>query len=581
MQSLKSRKVDAGQLGVMRLDRARLVPVAALLLLAAKPAWAGYWEEVPLPPQGDPTYQTEIARRYKGTATYDKSQGLWPNVQFFPTDEKDKVQDIATRPTSVWGSDATSGGHLHLHYNVQRRSIFRWVRNRIGYNTDDPNDNPDEFLYLKIVSSASAQSDRDTPLAGESGTSVASASADGTTAAVTEYPYFDWYTGVQRLHTEASTGPVVKMQPWPAGKDEVEGPWVSADAEIFVSGGRYSSGSSSGGGTSYSALAASASAGYSYEAHLLTRYVMISSSADTSYFKGADGEPQPHLRSGHGPGVGDTVAPWTREDESYSFSWKIDTSYTAIHTFWPGSVCVWDAGNGTASPPPTNEEYHIERRLADAKSFPQSQSLQVTVTDAQEPSITATNSYGMTWHLPYERFGAATVTPEGRRMDRMLDRFHSGTQSIPPQPGEVIGHLAGGGLEGGSYYSPDADAAEQIVFQLTDAPRSYAWSGTPGNTDFTNDQDTWDLTVADPDSQGNFNPPDIINRPSGWQGCDMEVWKVMRFKHTTWAADHYNLNGFESTGHKLFVNTDHKIRFEPYYFANNTSSGSNAESPSE
>ncbi len=280
MQSLKSRKVDAGQLGVKRHWLARVAPVAALMLLAAKPAWAGHWEEVPLPQPDDCTYQTELARRYKGTYTFDKSEGLAPNVQFFPTDEKDKVQDIATRPDSLWASDSTSGGHLHIDYDVQRRSIFRWVRDRIGYNTDDPNDNPPESLVLKITSSASASSDRHKPLKGDAGTSNAVASADGVAATSTERVEVA-PDGSETLHTEAATS-VTKRHPWPAGKDVVEGPWVPMNAKIYVSGGRYSSSSSSssssgeGGGDQQTPLWSLASAGYSYLAEIDNRGVRLS-----------------------------------------------------------------------------------------------------------------------------------------------------------------------------------------------------------------------------------------------------------------------------------------------------------------
>ncbi len=312
MQSLKSRKVDAGQLGVKRHWLARVAPVAALMLLAAKPAWAGHWEEVPLPQPDDCTYQTELARRYKGTYTFDKSEGLAPNVQFFPTDEKDKVQDIATRPDSLWASDSTSGGHLHIDYDVQRRSIFRWVRDRIGYNTDDPNDNPPESLVLKITSSASASSDRHKPLKGDAGTSNAVASADGVAATSTERVEVA-PDGSETLHTEAATS-VTKRHPWPAGKDVVEGPWVPMNAKIYVSGGRYSSSSSSssssgeGGGDQQTPLWSLASAGYSYLAEIDNRGVRLSrpgaigetydaatntTTGDTTYSYYLEGNPTP------------------------------------------------------------------------------------------------------------------------------------------------------------------------------------------------------------------------------------------------------------------------------------------------
>jgi len=446
MRSLKMREVDRSQPKGKRHWLARVAPAAALMLLAAKPAWAGQWEEVPLPPVDgsgyDAPFLAELAKRYKGTVHHLATEGVtnWPSVpQVTRPDET-----LTAAQMGAWGSFyqdrwSTMGGRALADVRLERRSIFRWVPDRYYQGDPGAEDKPPEFLYLKVTTMACATADRYSRpnYLNEVGSATVSAAADGRAATPTEATW-PTYGGQDDLSSQAFCPPESKLYkiPVPAGATEVVGPWVPLQATAEISGERSYRYSTS---TSPNPLHGDITASVGYNVAIDTRGVQINSSIGQTYRKGADTGVSDNegpvyarvanLRKPDGSITVDVVADWLEAgnvfttcqmEEWYkrpSFAAQISGTWVSPSYAWSSPSGFYDNGRGTDSMTPVPETWvpqsifgspcasgfrlggiRFPRKSSDLPKPSSVVTLQVTDSDGAVGSAT----YAINWHLPFE-----------------------------------------------------------------------------------------------------------------------------------------------------------------------------------
>ncbi len=212
-----------------------------------KPAFAGHWEEVPNPysnPWGntnDPNYNnwlTEQQDRKDGAGSYD-----FFRQDFSGTTEYQGSTDWAASPddigTGFFDTMITNveGGSIHHQTTGKIRTKFKWVRDLDENMQPDPNDNPPDFLTLKITASAWAAAGSDTSMqARNTGKEQVAVSAMGEAPTSSDHDYQDWMSGAYMTSNDAHAKKLVMVPT--NGNDIVYGPWVNLGATATVDGGR-------------------------------------------------------------------------------------------------------------------------------------------------------------------------------------------------------------------------------------------------------------------------------------------------------------------------------------------------------
>ena len=313
-------------------------------------------------------------------------------------------------------------------------------------------------------------------------------------------------------------------------------------------------------------------------------------SIETSYFKSNDGYSgspvqAQHYRNPDGSIAVDSAVAWINVpgDPSYPRGWQVNSlPLTANTVDFQEPSYAWSLSGLTIDQAGLELPLRSLSRTAnfhliepDTNKFPLDCTVRVDVTDSD--GAVAANTYGITWHLPYEKTAFLGSVPEKVKLEKLYGPIEEGGFSdVTASEGRDIDISEGCELAGGAAAATgqeDIAAILEIVgklAKLTDTKYHYAGENIQKGTQ--NGQDKWDATLVNPEWAANVNNPDLLThfnakeqKFDGWAFCKLEIYEVKHYHHMTWAADKYNSHGYEGTGYTLHADPVDKIDEEPYY----------------
>lgn len=208
--------------------------------------------------------------------------------------------------------------------------------------------------------------------------------------------------------------------------------------------------------------------------------------------------------------------------------------------------------------------------------FPLSGTVKVTVTDSDGAS--AANTFGITWHLPYEenQFIGAVNTKHKRGAARVGPVDYGTTLTVKAEgsedidvsavfdTGEAITAVTGQDELAGLFKIASA------IAKITDTKYTYG----PENQDFgvsnTPDSGNWtnagremnEIYTGDP----NILPATLASDPDGQSLCHLYWYDVEKDKDSSWYADGYNIHGYDGDSqHIIFVRQCILIEGQPFF----------------
>lgn len=313
---------------------------------------------------------------------------------------------------------------------------------------------------------------------------------------------------------------------------------------------------------------------------------LITSPIETSYFKSTPQASEtgewypalPHLRNADGSIQVDSAVGWSA-GSSGDFGvpgtlrgWLIqDLPFSATTPFGDGTQYSWSvSGDGAITGPSDQQTVPFTLDEPSADNFPKHSTFQVTVT---EPSSGATdsNTYDVTWHLPYE--GTDVISH-----DQGKDIIATRASGVPPSgwadfseseggefPAEVIAD--GGSLLASATGQPEIEGIAEVVGKIVGIIN---WLEKYQHEDSVvhgaeNGPDTWAVAQA----RGNVTGIHA-NDPNGWLYCDMAWCRVAYWSGSHWYADKFNLNGFAGAHCILSGKQVDAVREEPYFSTDTT-----------
>lgn len=442
-------------------------------------------------------------------------------------------------------------GQLTLSDVGKRQTKYHWQRNTDPITgLPDPNDNPPDFLILKVTAGAE----------GDVCSDISNLSNDNSDASVTVSLMgqsggsdTSW-TRVDGARFKALSQTASKLYAIPTnGQEDVSGPWVNYGVEIQMDGDRYISPDTN--------LIGEASVDLSYNPSIDNRTVQISSSTiEPSKHKGSNNTPEDNVRNADGSMSVDSVVQWGHPgtNETLNF-WNVDDSFncTALN-FDAGSTYQWErtgdgdvyagAGVGDVSTQAIKDIIlKLQLGPADATSNPdlisdyeggtKSTTLKVHVTDPTDGAV-GTAQYDIKWHLPAE-----DVQEEEDK--RVLDTDIKIIEPDVFQDGDFA--LDGGTLNCDFWYRKEYWLAnrdindyavpvvkallsnvaetplELVLMQAVGNTLTIPDDGLPEETNCANNQEAWDESQLLTDNGVRACIPDP---PSGepayqWEECEM------------------------------------------------------------
>jgi len=195
---------------------------------------------------------------------------------------------------------------------------------------------------------------------------------------------------------------------------------------------------------------------------------------------------------------------------------------------------------------------------ADSSKFPLSGTVKVTVTDSDGAS--AANTFGITWHLPYE-VNAPPLSPVysksplgGPRVGPVPDGQTLLVQATKQQEidwGATIDGAsaiaAGTGQEEIAGGLEILGALAKVTSWKTDVGPENSYNGA------TNGPTTWsDAGNNNNEIYGGGNlPAGLVGNSKGWQLCNMYIYQYAHYKDTSWYADGYNVHGYDGNSQHI------------------------------
>jgi len=359
--------------------------------------------------------------------------------------------------------------------------------------------------------------------------------------------------------------------------------WVPGDHDYYYSG-------SANGYTS-----ANASATVTANAALDTRFAdILCSTIETSFYKNgspdAIGTPfrAPHIRTVDGAITTDSAVIWSETGQCWSPVSAGAGATAGVVPFLAGAAGFNDAtyswkhsGEGTLLDDTQNFGAPVSEGTPTSISqvgllflspttdgFPKSTSVSLTVTDADGTS--ATNTFGVSWHMPLEKRGDAfgeTYTKHSlkTRCEGIEPDFPA-VMSAEPAAEFKFAPL----LDGAALLVPEGAVAKgmlELVGKIAEMFEfKYDYGGEQSQAEnqgaqLSNDSTNYGDAVKEQGyiyegDERNF-PINLGPDPSNYFECRMTVMKMEHDHDKSWNADGYKINGFD--GNQNHVVTSHVI----------------------
>ena len=249
---------------------------------------------------------------------------------------------------------------------------------------------------------------------------------------------------------------------------------------------------------------------------------------ETSYFKSNDGYSgspvqAQHYRNPDGSIAVDSAVAWINVpgDPSYPRGWQVNSlPLTANAVDFQDPSYAWSLSGLTIDQAGLELPLRSLSRTAnfhllepDTNKFPLHCTVRMDVTDSD--GAVAANTYGITWHLPYEKTAFLGSVPEKVKLEKLYGPIEEGGFSdVTASEGRDIDISEGCELAGGAAAATgqeDIAAILEIVgklAKLTDTKYHYAGENIQKGTQ--NGQDKWDATLVNPEWAANVNNPDLL-----------------------------------------------------------------------
>ncbi len=319
------------------------------------------------------------------------------------------------------------------------------------------------------------------------------------------------------------------------------------------------------------------------------RAVTISSPIEISYYKGNSNsgttDQWGHQRNADGSITVDSVVVWQDFSANSVKGWQVNNlPLTANDSgFLSSSPNYSWTLQGLALPQawltyPTANPVDFSLIEPDQTKFPLTGTVVVNVTDSDGAVVT--NTYRMTWHLPYEKAVLlGTVMGSDVYETRISDIDQSLSQNVPLSHDKIV-NLEG--LVDGISVVASVLGQDEIagLFELLSGISkitnwTYEFQEEPAATlGGMNWQGTWNQATHDdtmwksqtlPSNYIQHIPPKYFNDPNGYYSCTMDVDRVEYTTSTNWDADKYYQHGYVSPNHPLFTKVITSNHDEPVF----------------
>ena len=342
------------------------------------------------------------------------------------------------------------------------------------------------------------------------------------------------------------------------------------------SSGGYPGGGYPGGGSGYPGSGGSGtlggSAGAFYHAEL-SGHTIITSPIETSYEKTSNPETQgddPNIRNSDGSIHVDSGVSWNNDPQTGgawigSIGLFASSPFDTSNYTWSGDA-VGDPNGGINNP------YALLKVSgAHTDNFPKDSHAQVTVTDLSGSGSTDSNTYAITWHLPYEK-NALVSTKKTKHV--LLTRL----ENIQEDMGGSVPLTKGGKIDVGAAIDGIALLIEmsgqeellpivgllELVGKMAEITKwEYEYADEQQEI-AQNNATTWgdaESSNASEYKQADGSEPNIPDGMAGdsrnYKLCRMDVKQMELDKDEVYTADGYNLHGFDGNSNHLI--TAHKI----------------------
>lgn len=225
---------------------------------------------------------------------------------------------------------------------------------------------------------------------------------------------------------------------------------------------------------------------------------------------------------------------------------------------------------------PTKNPVSYSLLEPNSDKFPLSGTLTVKVTDSD--GAVGTNTFGITWHLPYEenefigtvytkhKSGGARVGPVdyGSTLTVKAEGSKDVDVSAIFDAGEAI-TAAAGQEEYAGLFKIASTLAKITSAKYTYGPENqdFGVSNQPDDGNWTNaGSETHEKYKGDP----NILPATLAGDPDGQSLCHLYWYDVEKNKDSSWYADGYNIHGYDGNSrHIIFVRECIMIEGQPFF----------------
>ena len=225
-----------------------------------------------------------------------------------------------------------------------------------------------------------------------------------------------------------------------------------------------------------------------------------------------------------------------------------------------------------------------------SSNLPKQSMVRVDVTDGPPSPVpaTASNTFGITWHLPYEAPNPVpySVVPGKYQVQpaRLGPVSYDQTQLKKPTEAQHIDWEAA--INGASVVAEVGGQEEiagglEIVEAIAKIAKPYTDVDADSNTETgaTNNAETWSdsMKLYDNDTYGGGNiPADLQGDPDGYLSCDMYIYQVVHYKDKYWYADGYNSHGYDGTSNNVVYLRNIDGVSDEFYYVRRKPSGAGA-----
>ncbi len=478
-----------------------------------------------------------------------------------------------TQGTGDYHNDGMSPPPLGVHagesltYKVNGTVVYTWKWNGGPNNVPPPSI---QYVHEWATASASGGGDINGTVTVTAGTgavgkekSVSSVSDDGKSQSKAAGS-----GGEQWVRQDGSSGTITVTGTVQAECDLSEPKSSGGYPGGGYPGGGYPGGYPGGGGSG----SLYGNAGTYFQADL-RNHCEISSPIETSYEKTSNPETQgrdPHVRNPDGSIHVESSVSWNHDPQTGG-AWIGSTGLFASSPFdttnysWSGDA-IGDPNSGI------NNSYALLKVSgAHTDEFPKESNAQVTVTDLSGSGSTDSNTYAITWHLPYEK-NALVSTKKTKhvlltRMENIQDDFGG---SVPLTKG---GKIDVGAAIGGIAMLVEMSGQEELLpivgllelvgkmaeitkweYEYADEQQETAQNNatTWGNAETSNASEYKQVDGSEPNI-----PAYMVGNSSNYKLCRMAVKQMELDKDEVYTAYGFNLHGYDGCENHLI--TDHKI----------------------